>query len=90
LYVTASRNDPCSNALVEALSCGLPAVYYDGGGHSELVGFGGKGFASDDQLIPTLSEISEALDLYRGLPWPSSIQEVAKSYLAIANLGHDR
>lgn len=90
LYVTASRNDPCSNALVEALSCGLPAVYYDGGGHSELVGFGGKGFPSDDQLIPTLSEISEALDLYRGLPWPSSIQEVAKSYLAITNLGHDR
>src|SRR5439155_2805161 len=25
LYVAASRNDPCSNALLEALACGLPA-----------------------------------------------------------------
>ena len=27
VYLAPSRNDPCSNALLEALACGLPAVY---------------------------------------------------------------
>ena len=26
IYITASRNDPCSNALIEAQACGLPAL----------------------------------------------------------------
>ena len=25
IYITGSKNDPCSNALIEALSCRLPA-----------------------------------------------------------------
>ena len=39
------RDDPCSNALLEALACGLPAAYRDSGGHPELVGEGGLPFA---------------------------------------------
>ena len=83
LYVTASRNDPCSNALVEALSCGLPTVYYDGGGHRELVGWGGKGFTKEQHLLPVLQEVAENYKLFRTLIWPSTIQEVAKKYIAI-------
>ena len=33
-YLAASRDDPCSNALLEALACGLPAVYLDERGAS--------------------------------------------------------
>ena len=83
LYVTASRNDPCSNALVEALSCGLPTVYYDGGGHRELVGWGGKGFTKEQHLLPVLQEVTENYKLFRTLIWPSTIQEVAEKYIAI-------
>ncbi len=38
VYLAASRDDPCSNALLEALACGLPAAYLMSGGHPELVG----------------------------------------------------
>ena len=31
-YVAASLDDPCSNALLEALACGLPALYRRSGG----------------------------------------------------------
>ena len=44
VYLAASRDDPCSNALLEALACGLPAAYLDSGGHPELVGDGGLPF----------------------------------------------
>ncbi len=53
IYITASDNDPCSNALIEALSCGLPSIYYNRGGHPEIVGHGGLGF-NDKEDIPTL------------------------------------
>ena len=36
VYLTASVNDPASNALLEALACGLPALYLRSGGHAEI------------------------------------------------------
>ncbi len=31
-----SKNDTCSNALIEGLNCGLPAIYIDSGSHKEI------------------------------------------------------
>ena len=42
VYLAASRDDPCSNALLEGLACGLPAAFLRSGGHPELVGEAGK------------------------------------------------
>ena len=36
--VHAGWNEPCSNAIVEAMACGLPVIYRDSGGNAELVG----------------------------------------------------
>jgi glycosyltransferase involved in cell wall biosynthesis len=55
VFVTASRNDPCSNSLIEALACGLPALYLNSGGHSEIVGQAGLSFESAEE-IPALLE----------------------------------
>ncbi|MFO7572270.1 MAG: glycosyltransferase family 4 protein, partial [Gaiellaceae bacterium] len=41
VYLAPSVNDPASNALLEALACGLPAVFRASGGHPELVGDAG-------------------------------------------------
>src|SRR4029453_5814726 len=38
-----SIGDPCSNALLEALACGLPAAFRRSGGHPELVRDAGLG-----------------------------------------------
>ena len=36
--IHAAENEPCSNAIVEALACGLPILYRDSGGNRELAG----------------------------------------------------
>lgn len=55
IYITGSRNDPCSNALTEALACGLPAVYLVSGGHPEIVKQAGYGFHAPEE-VPALLE----------------------------------
>jgi glycosyltransferase involved in cell wall biosynthesis len=37
-YVMTKHNDPCPNTVLEALACGLPVLYSNTGGVSELVG----------------------------------------------------
>jgi glycosyltransferase involved in cell wall biosynthesis len=37
-YLMLKHNDPCPNAVLEALACGLPVLYSDSGGVPELVG----------------------------------------------------
>jgi glycosyltransferase involved in cell wall biosynthesis len=34
--LTLSRNETCSNSLIEAISCGLPAVFLDSGSNREI------------------------------------------------------
>ena len=65
IYVTASEKDPCSNSLVEALACGLPAVFYDDGGHPELVGYGGLGFRNKESIPTYLIKLLGTMDLSR-------------------------
>ena len=36
VYITASQNDPCSNSLIEAISCGTIAISLNDGGHAEI------------------------------------------------------
>jgi glycosyltransferase involved in cell wall biosynthesis len=80
IYVTASRNDPCSNSLLEAMHCGLPALGHKSGGHPEIIGNGGLLFSEKEQIPDLLDKISENLDAFRqGIELPS-IKEVAGSY----------
>ena len=66
VYLAASRDDPCSNALLEALACGLPAAYLDSGGHPELVGDGGAAVRRRRRRCPTCSiGLAADLDGYR-------------------------
>lgn len=57
IYVTASRNESCSNAVVEALSCELPVLYVNSGSHSEFVKLGGLGFSSNQELVSGLDKL---------------------------------
>lgn len=69
IYVTASENDPCSNALIEALAMGLPAVARNSGGHPELVRKGGALFDDNKDVLPTIDLVSNNLGDYRcGIP----------------------
>jgi glycosyltransferase involved in cell wall biosynthesis len=83
VYITASRNDPCSNALIEALACGLPAVYYDSGGHPELVGFGGLPFRRPGEIPGLLDRVRRWRHVYRALIRVESIADVCDRYLSL-------
>jgi glycosyltransferase involved in cell wall biosynthesis len=82
-YIAASRNDPCSNALVEALACGLPALYRASGGHPELVGDAGVPFTALDELADALDRLASELEERRAAIRVTPLVEVADRYLEV-------
>jgi len=82
-YVAASRNDPCSNALIEALACGLPALYRASGGHPELVGDAGVPFTDPAELGDALDRLASQLDERRAAIRVTPLAEVADRYLEV-------
>jgi glycosyltransferase involved in cell wall biosynthesis len=83
IYLAASQNDPCSNALLEALACGLPAIFRASGGHPELVGDGGVPFHDPDELPAALDTLLAELDDRRSAIRITPLRDVADSYLGV-------
>jgi glycosyltransferase involved in cell wall biosynthesis len=87
VYVAASRNDPCSNALLEALACGLPALYARSGGHPELVGTAGFGFDRREEIPALLDRLVGEYEDRQARISISSMSEVADRYVDVLGLG---
>jgi len=83
IYITASASDPCSNALLEALACGLPALYLKDGGHPELAGQGGLPFERNDEIFPQLERLVEDYGTFQSLIATPSMDQVARQYLEL-------
>ena len=83
VYLAASLDDPCSNALLEALACGLPALYRRSGGHPELVGDAGVGFDEPEELPDALARLAAELDERRAAIRVPRLDEVADRYLEV-------
>jgi len=82
IYVTASRDDACSNALLEALACGLPAAYLDSGGNAEVVGEGGLPFSDVSTCLAALERLAaEYARIQAAIPI-RTIQDTTRAYLA--------
>lgn len=84
IYVMASESEACSNALLEALACGLPSLYLDDGGNGELVGFGGLPFRTLEEALSNLDVIVERYGNFQGVIWVNGMEVVAQRYLDIA------
>jgi glycosyltransferase involved in cell wall biosynthesis len=83
LYLAPSRDDPCSNALLEALACGLPAAYLRSGGHPELVGEAGIGFDAAEELPDVLVRLAVEVEERRAAIRVPALPEVADRYLDV-------
>jgi len=83
VYVAASRDDPCSNALLEALACGLPAVYLRSGGHPELVGDAGVGFDDVAEVPGALERLAQELEQRRDAIRVQPLGDVVDRYLEV-------
>lgn len=86
IYLTASRNDPCSNSLIEALTCGMPALYLQSGGHPEIVGNAGMGFALAEEVPRLLEQVTGQYNAFQSQISIPSIREVSERYLQILEL----
>lgn len=83
IFITASRHESCSNALIEALSCGLPALYHRSGGTEELAGEAGFGFSEDRELPELLDRLVADYDARRRAIRAPSLADVADRYLRV-------
>jgi glycosyltransferase involved in cell wall biosynthesis len=83
IYVTASRNDACSNALLEGLACGLPALALRSGGNPELVAEGGVLFDGTDDVLDKLAELVANYESRQTLIRVAPLSEVVDRYLRV-------
>lgn len=83
VYLAPSRDDPCSNALLEGLACGLPAAFLRSGGHPELVGEAGVGFDDAEELPAVLARLGQELEERRAAIRVPALADVADRYLEI-------
>lgn len=65
IFITASKSDPCSNSLIEALSCGLPATALNDGGHPELVQKGGNLFEGTHDVLERIDQVVKNYQHYQ-------------------------
>jgi len=84
IYITASQNDPCSNSLIEALSCGLPAVALKDGGHPELIQKGGELFGGGEDIMEKIAKVVKNYYYYQSQIPEFSIRKVAQKYYKFA------
>jgi len=80
IYITGSRNDPCSNSLIEALSCGLPCVALNGGGHPELLKKGGETFNKFEECLIKIDQVRDNYKSYRNNIETPTLEEVMSHY----------
>jgi len=83
IYLAPSRDDPCSNALLEALACGLPSVFLRSGGHPELVGNAGLGFDSVEEVPEAFGRLRDELEQRRAAISVPTLAQVADRYLSV-------
>jgi glycosyltransferase involved in cell wall biosynthesis len=81
IFLTASKNDPCSNALIEAMHCNLPALALNDGGHPEIIKNGGITY-NDKTEIPNLlyQMINRYNDLQNNIQLPD-MNDTGRKYV---------
>ncbi len=84
IFLTASVDDPCSNSLIEALHCGLPAVVRNSGGHPEIVDEQGIVFQGREDILKTLDIISDNYQKYVEKLNPLGIRDIGAKYYRLA------
>lgn len=84
IFIAPSINDPCSNALCEALHSGLPSLVRNSGGHPELLLDGGLTFEDKGDILDKLEELVHSYNGYRSNIRTQSINEIADQYLSFA------
>jgi glycosyltransferase involved in cell wall biosynthesis len=81
IYIFASKHEACSNALLEAMHCGLPVVACDSSSNPELVGGGGELYDRKEDIPDLIKKISRDYGAYKKRIQVMSIEYTARKYL---------
>lgn len=84
IYIIASQVDPCSNALIEALHSGLPAVARNSGGHPEIIKTCGELFNNEKDLLPAIDKVANNYKQYKTSINLPTLNEIGKAYYKFA------
>lgn len=82
IFLSPVEDDACSNALLEGLASGLPAVALDSGGNKELVKSGGEMFVNKDDILNAIDKVAENLKYYYDNIKVKDIDEITKEYIS--------
>ena len=86
IFVTATEHDAYSNALVEALLSGLPALYLDSGGSREAVKEAGFGFREHEEAPALLDRLRDEYEQRQARIRLPALAEIADQYLDVLGL----
>jgi glycosyltransferase involved in cell wall biosynthesis len=85
VYLAPGLHEAASNALLEALACGLPALYVRSGGHAEIVG-GGLGYDERAALPELVEQLVAEYDDRRDRISVPRLADVTDRYLVAMEL----
>ena len=81
IFIGLSYNEPCSNAIIEAMHCGLPVLIRNSGGNSEFAQDGATLYSEDSQLLNLIDRMcGNYIELRLALN-PKQITDIAQGYL---------
>lgn len=81
IYLFPAAREACSNALIEAMHCGLPVIAMDDGGNPEIVGRGGVLFSTPDEIPQLIELVKRDYSRYQNEIDLPDMHEVGKLYL---------
>lgn len=89
VLIFASEVESCSNTIVEAQSCGIPVIAYQGTGNVELVKDSGELFQYSQDIPLALDKVFSNYQHYLNRLPERSIEECGKAYLKFFDDGSD-
>jgi len=89
IFITGSKKDPCSNSLIEALSCGLPCVGLNDGGHPEIIKQGGELFNTYEECLKKIELVKNNYIKYKNSITVFNMNDISDQYIKFIKKVHN-
>ncbi len=80
IFIAPFKHEAASNAILEALACGLPVVALDSGSNGEEIRRGGELFQDQEELLAKIDLVAKNYYTYQSQIEIAGIEAVAQQY----------